>query len=326
MVSQAHLDAFDLVDRVTQDGGQFKCTKGTPCNGRCLPKGHKCRGLKSGADLTERDRVKRNIGKALIGGGAAATAIGAVAAASHFSRKMSSNDPVGPKESKPATAKAAKSIAAEESSGSAAEESGESTAEESGESKRVRITASPRARKSLELEAKGKRKTQSKRVAAMVGKLQKNKAEARHEPKFLPRLETRAASESDVQESAKKNRGQATTGTVTIVPGSGGSSDQYSRPVMQKEGVPLSPTTKLPGSKQIVIASKPTPLTQQIGPALAEEGKKVITTMKKTAAEAKAGYKEGPATDIFKKAGKTLGGFVGEQLKKSKIAIRRTKE
>jgi hypothetical protein len=52
MITQAHLDAFDRVDRVTEDSGQFKCKLGTPCNGRCIPKGRKCGGLKSAAAVT----------------------------------------------------------------------------------------------------------------------------------------------------------------------------------------------------------------------------------------------------------------------------------
>jgi hypothetical protein len=48
MVSQTHLDAFDRADRDTHDGA-MRCKKGKPCNGRCIPKGHKCAVESAGA-------------------------------------------------------------------------------------------------------------------------------------------------------------------------------------------------------------------------------------------------------------------------------------
>jgi hypothetical protein len=74
MVSQAHLDAFDRVDRVTQDKGQFKCRKGTPCNGRCIPRGHEC-----GVDTTGSPKFEKRTRQAKFGAGA--VGVGAVMAA-----------------------------------------------------------------------------------------------------------------------------------------------------------------------------------------------------------------------------------------------------
>lgn len=46
MVSIDYLNAFDRLDRCRQDG-MARCKKGKPCNGRCIPKGHKCGGVES---------------------------------------------------------------------------------------------------------------------------------------------------------------------------------------------------------------------------------------------------------------------------------------